>query len=438
MFSTRHPLTSKSQASTMSVQVIVGAQWGDEGKGKIVDLLSEDADIVARYQGGANAGHTVVIGGEKFVLHLIPAGILQPDTACVIGNGVVIDPAALLHEIEMLAKQGVQVQGRLFISPRAHAVMPYHKMLDKEEADLPGKIGTTGRGIGPAYVDKAHRMGIRIVDLLDTEILREKIHRNLREKNALLSAVYGKAPLDAEAILQEYCRFNELIAPFVTDIVQYLHQAIVEGKKIICEGAQGSLLDMDFGTYPYVTSSNPTSGGACTGLGIGPTKINNVLGVIKAYTTRVGMGPFPTELTDEVGEKLRTVGNEYGATTGRPRRCGWFDAAVANYAVQINGIEAWALTKLDVLDTFAEIKLCVAYRYRGKELKIFPAEMRILENCEPVYEIFPGWQKSTIHARKFEDLPRQAQAYLNAIEQFTATPIRIISVGSDREQTIVR
>jgi adenylosuccinate synthase len=422
----------------MSVQVIVGAQWGDEGKGKIVDLLSENADIVARYQGGANAGHTVVIGGEKFVLHLIPSGILQPNTTCVIGNGVVIDPAALLHEIELLTKQGIQVRGRLLISHRAHLVMPYHKLLDqsKEETPVQKKIGTTGRGIGPAYVDKAHRMGIRIVDLLDVETLKEKIRQNLQEKNAILSAVYGKAPLEAEAILQEYRQFDEQIDPYVTDTSRHLNQAIAAGKTILCEGAQGALLDMDFGTYPYVTSSNPTSGGACTGLGIGPTKINQVMGVIKAYTTRVGLGPFPTEIQGERGEQLRSLGHEYGATTGRPRRCGWFDAVVANYSAQINGVDTWTLTKLDVLDTFAEIKLCVAYRYRGKELKSFPAEIHILENCEPVYETFPGWQQSTIHARRFEALPRPAQDYLKAIEQITATPIRIISVGSDREQTI--
>ncbi|MCI0697086.1 adenylosuccinate synthase [candidate division KSB1 bacterium] len=423
----------------MSVQVIVGAQWGDEGKGKIVDLLSDEVDIVARYQGGANAGHTVVIGGEKFVLHLIPSGILQPHTTCVIGNGVVIDPAALMHEIELLTQKGAQVQGRLLISHRAHLVMPYHKLLDqtKEESSPQGKIGTTGRGIGPAYVDKAHRMGIRIVDLLDTAMLREKIQQNLQEKNAILNAVYGKAPLDAEAILQEYRQFDESIDPFITDTARYLNEAIAEGKKILCEGAQGSLLDMDFGTYPYVTSSNPTSGGACTGLGIGPTKINSVLGVIKAYTTRVGMGPFPTEMQDAVGEHLRKLGNEFGATTGRPRRCGWFDAVVANYSAQINGIGAWALTKLDVLDTFAEIKLCTAYRYRGKELKTFPAEIHILENCEPVYETFPGWQQPTSTARKFQDLPKPAQNYLNAIEQITKISIKIISVGSDREQTIL-
>ncbi len=424
----------------MPVQIIVGAQWGDEGKGKIVDLLSERADIVARYQGGANAGHTIVIGSAKFILHLIPSGIVQPRTVCVIGNGVVIDPAALLHEIEVLKKQGVQVQGRLLISHRAHLVMPYHKLLDqsKEETEAQKKIGTTGRGIGPAYVDKAHRMGIRIVDLLDVETLKEKIGQNLQEKNAILSTVYGKAPLDAEAILQEYRQFDAQIDPYVADTSRYLNQAIAENKTILCEGAQGALLDVDFGTYPYVTSSSPTSGGACTGLGIGPTKINAVMGVIKAYTTRVGMGPFPTEMHGEPGEQLRSLGHEYGATTGRPRRCGWFDAVVANYSAQINGIGAWALTKLDVLDTFAEIKLGVAYRYRGKELKTFPAEIHVLENCEPVYETFPGWQESTANARRFEDLPPAAQDYLKAIEQITAITIRMISVGSDREQTIVR
>ncbi|MDZ7343330.1 MAG: adenylosuccinate synthase [candidate division KSB1 bacterium] len=425
----------------MPVQVIVGAQWGDEGKGKIVDLLSEHADIVARYQGGANAGHTVVIGGEKFVLHLLPAGILQPNTTCILGNGVVIDPAALLQEIDLITSKGIRVTGRLLISHRAHLVMPYHKLLDqaKEDADTAGgKIGTTGRGIGPAYVDKANRMGIRIVDLLDAETLKAKILFNLREKNAILRAVYEKAPLDAETILQDYRHFDDQIDPFVTDVSRYLNHAIAEGKTILCEGAQGALLDMDFGTYPYVTSSNPISGGACTGLGIGPNKIDHVLGVIKAYTTRVGLGPFPTEIKDELGETLRAIGGEYGATTGRPRRCGWFDAVAVAYAAQINGIEAWALTKLDVLDTLTEIKLCVAYRYRGKEIKTFPAESHILENCEPVYETFVGWQQPTTAARRLEDLPPAARQYLDAIEQLTKIPIDLISVGSDRKQTIAR
>jgi len=421
----------------MPVEVVVGAQWGDEGKGKIVDLLSEKADVVARYQGGANAGHTVITKGEKFVLHLIPSGILHPSAVCVIGNGVVIDPAALLGEIDRLTEKGVDVAGRLLISHRAHLIMPYHKLLDqaKESQDEKAKIGTTGRGIGPAYEDKAHRCGVRIVDLLNEETLREKIHANVREKNAILEKIYGHRQIDESRVLREFLEFDDKIDPYVTDTSRYLNQAIADGKRILCEGAQGSLLDMDFGTYPYVTSSNPTSGGACTGLGIGPTKIDRVLGVIKAYTTRVGMGPFPTELSQDA-VNLRELGGEYGATTGRPRRCGWFDAVVANYSAQINGIEAWALTKLDVLDTLREIKLCTEYEYRGKKLKSFPAEIHILENVAPVYRTFRGWQQPTSAARAFEDLPVLARDYLKAIEDVTGTPIAIVSVGSDRRQTL--
>ncbi len=423
----------------MPVQVVIGAQWGDEGKGKIIDVLSEEADLVARFQGGANAGHTVIIAGQKFVLHLIPSGILQKHTVCYLGNGVVIDPAALLQEIEFLAQQGVAVQKRLFISHRAHLVMPYHKLLDqtRESADELRKIGTTGRGIGPAYVDKAHRMGIRIVDLLDEATLREKILYNLEEKNAILRTLYGQMPLDPEKILHECLELDERLDPFITDVSRELNQALAAGKRILCEGAQGTLLDLDFGTYPYVTSSSPVSGGACTGLGLGPTKINHVWGVIKAYTTRVGMGPFPTEIGPEEGIDLRTLGAEFGATTGRPRRCGWFDAVVANYAVQVNGIAAWAVTKLDVLDTLEEIKICVAYRHRGKEFKNFPAAMHILEQCEPVYESFPGWQEATTAARHFRELPARAQAYLKKIEEITQTRLAMISVGPQRDQTIL-
>ena len=423
----------------MPVQVIIGAQWGDEGKGKIIDVLSEEADLVARFQGGANAGHTVVIAGQKYVLHLIPSGILQKHTICSLGNGVVIDPAALLQEIEFLAQQGVTVRGRLFLSHRAHLVMPYHKLLDqtRESADEQRKLGTTGRGIGPAYVDKAHRMGIRLVDLLDEATLRERILYNLEEKNAILRTLYGQTPLDPEKILHEYREFDDRLDPFITDVSRDLNQALAAGKKILCEGAQGTLLDLDFGTYPYVTSSSPVSGGACTGLGLGPTKIDHVLGVIKAYTTRVGMGPFPTEIGPEAGVDLRTLGAEFGATTGRPRRCGWFDAVVANYAVQINGIAAWAVTKLDVLDTLEEIKICVSYRHRGREFKNFPAEMHVLEQCEPVYETFPGWRQSTAAARQFRDLPARAQSYLKKIEELTQTPLAMISVGPQRDQTIL-
>ena len=423
---------------TMSVQIIVGAQWGDEGKGKIIDCLSAHADIVARYQGGANAGHTVVIGGERFILHLIPSGILHPHPICYLGNGVVLDPAALLHEIALLTQKGIAVKDRLFISSRAHLVMPYHKLLDqsRESASAHHKIGTTGRGIGPAYVDKVQRMGIRLIDLLDAASLREKIAHNLQEKNAILSALYGQSPLDAEAIMHDYRALEEQLAPYITDVSYALQQALATGKNILCEGAQGTLLDVDLGTYPYVTSSSPTSGGACTGLGIPPTKIDRVLGVVKAYTTRVGMGPLPTEIGPESGIDLRTLGAEFGATTGRPRRCGWFDTVVANYAVQVNGISSWAVTKLDVLDTLAEIKICVAYRSRGKEIKNFPADLAVLEQCEPVYETWPGWQTPSSAARTFAALPARAQNYLHRIAELTQTPLEIVSVGAQREQTI--
>ena len=423
----------------MPVEVVVGAQWGDEGKGKIVDLLSEQAEIVARYQGGANAGHTVIRNGEKFVLHLIPSGILHPSTTCVIGNGVVIDPAALLQEIATLQAKGIDARGRLLISHRAHLIMPYHKLLDQAMEEHNGKprIGTTGRGIGPAYEDKAHRSGIRIVDLLDEATLREKIHANLLEKNAILEKIYGHAQVDEARVLREFLEFDDKIDPFVTDTARHLNHAIAEGKRVLCEGAQGTLLDIDFGTYPYVTSSNPTSGGACIGLGIGPTKIDRVLGVIKAYTTRVGMGPFPTEFPQD-GINLRELGQEYGATTGRPRRCGWFDAVVARYAVQVNGIDAWALTKLDVLDTIPEIQVCIEYEHRGKKLRSFPAEVPILDQVQPVYRTFRGWLQPTSAAQAFEDLPGAAQDYLKAIEDLTETPIAIVSVGSDRRQTLWR
>ncbi len=422
----------------MSVKIVVGAQWGDEGKGKIVDLLSEKVDIVARYQGGANAGHTVVINGEKYILHLIPSGILQEKTICVIGNGVVIDPVALLDEIALLESKGIRVTGRLLISHRAHLIMPYHKILDqaKEAKDAQQKIGTTGRGIGPAYVDKVNRMGIRIVDLLDRETLKTKLRRNIEEKNEILKKIYGAETLDVDRIINEYLEFDDKIDPYVKDVSVYLNEAIKQGKSILLEGAQGTLLDVDFGTYPFVTSSSPTSGGACTGVGIGPTKVDAVLGVIKAYTTRVGMGPFPTEISDGENIKLRELGDEYGATTGRPRRCGWFDAVIANYAVQVNGIDSFAITKLDVLDSLAEIKIGVAYKYRGKLINSFPSELQILENCEPVYEVFPGWLTSTRGIRKFDDLPQNAQSYLTAIADLTKTSFEIISVGSGREETI--
>jgi len=424
----------------MPVKVIVGAQWGDEGKGKIVDLLSEKADIVARYQGGANAGHTVVLNGETFVLHLLPAGILWPHTTCVLGNGVVIDPVALMEEIAALEARRVQVTGRLLISHRAHLIMPYHKLLDQAQEREGGedRIGTTGRGIGPAYVDKANRMGIRIVDLLDRDWLQAKLRRNIEAKNKILKAIYQEEELDVEKIIQEYLEFDQQIDPFVTDVSVFLNEAIQAGKSVLAEGAQGTLLDIDFGTYPYVTSSNPVSGGACTGLGLGPTTIDEVIGVAKAYTTRVGYGPFPAEFKGELAQRLRELGGEYGATTGRPRRCGWFDAVMVNYAVRVNGISSLAITKLDVLDTLEEIQICVGYRYGNRVYTNFPSEMRILENCEPIYEVFPGWMTSTRRARRYEDLPEKAKRYLEAISEMTRVPISLISVGSEREETIRR
>ncbi len=422
----------------MSVKIVVGTQWGDEGKGKIIDLLSEQADVVARYQGGANAGHTVVVKGEKTILHLVPSGILHENTVCMIGNGVVIDPKALLDEIGFLELQGVSVQERLLISHSAHLIMPYHKMLDqaKESKDADKKIGTTGRGIGPAYVDKVNRMGIRVVDLLDRATFIEKLERNVVEKNEVLRKIYGAEEMDVEQIVQDYLDYGTRIAPYVNDVSTCVMDAIADSKQVLLEGAQGTLLDIDFGTYPFVTSSSPTSGGACSGVGIGPTCIDSVLGVIKAYTTRVGMGPFPTEMHDDDID-LRQLGDEFGATTGRPRRCGWFDAVIANYAVRVNGLSSFVLTKLDVLDTLDEIKICVAYKYDEDTITAFPSEVRVLQDCVPVYETLPGWKTSTTGARAFDDLPDNARTYIRRIETLTGAPISIVSVGSDRAQTIV-
>lgn len=356
----------------MSVTVIVGGQWGDEGKGKIVDILSESHRIVVRYQGGANAGHTIQIKDKKYVLHLIPSGILRDDVICVIGNGVVIDPAALLDEIKLLKENGISVEGRLFISQNAHLIMPYHKIIDSLNESGKTKIGTTGKGIGPCYIDKYARKGIRIIDLLDPVKLEQKIRENLVEKNNLITDFYKSEKLDVDKIVDTYLAFDREIDPYIKNVPSYLNKAIAEGTSVLLEGAQGALLDVDHGTYPYVTSSNPTSGGACTGTGIPPTKITEVTAIIKAYTTRVGEGPFPTELLDETGEKLRAKGFEFGATTGRPRRCGWFDAFLVRYSCMINGTTSVALTKMDVLDSFPEIKVCTGYLHNGKLLNNFP------------------------------------------------------------------
>ncbi|HOC25817.1 MAG TPA: adenylosuccinate synthase, partial [bacterium] len=416
----------------MSVTIILGAQWGDEGKGKIVDLLSAKADVVARYQGGPNAGHTVVIDEEEIVLHQIPSGILHPHTRCIIGNGVVIDPVILMEEVDFVKSKGFQVDGRLFISHRAHLIMPYHKLLDttREAAEGAAKIGTTGRGIGPAYVDKYDRCGIRIVDLLDRSTLAEKLLKNLESKNKVLQRIYDRDSMDTEKIIQDYLEFDRRIDAYVKDTTLLINRAIDAGEEVLIEGAQGTMLDIDFGTYPYVTSSNPTAGGACTGLGIGPTRIDRVLGVVKAYTTRVGMGPMPTEFDTEFGDQMRQLGGEYGATTGRPRRCGWFDAVVVRMAAMINGLTHLAITKLDVLDTLPEIKICTAYRYQGRVMEHYPAELWIQEQLEPVYESHPGWLCSTQEAHSFDELPENARSYLRRISELTRTPISLISVGS--------
>ncbi|MEI7812206.1 MAG: adenylosuccinate synthase [Ignavibacteria bacterium] len=421
----------------MSVSILVGSQWGDEGKGKVVDILSEKFDVVARYQGGANAGHTVEIGDKKYILHLIPSGILREDVVCVIGNGVVIDPKAFLDEIDLLEKNNIKVTDRLFISHNAHLIMPYHKLLDSLNESGQNKIGTTGRGIGPCYIDKFARKGIRIVDLLNRGILEKKIRENLEEKNTLLRKVYEHTELDVEEIIREYVEFDKTINKYIKDTPVYLNTAISEGKSVLLEGAQGALLDIDHGTYPYVTSSSPTSGGACTGTGIAPTKIDSVIGIVKAYTTRVGNGPFPTELLDADGEHLRKTGAEFGATTGRPRRCGWFDAFLMKYSCMINGIDTVAITKLDVLSNFDEIKICVGYEYEGRTLKAFPNDTNQLDCITPVYETMPGWNSDISKAKSYNELPVAARDYLNFMKDFCNFDIGIVSVGPKRSETII-
>ncbi len=422
----------------MPVKIVVGSQWGDEAKAKIVDFLAHDADYVVRFQGGANAGHTVIVDGNEFIFHLIPAGIMYPDKVCIIGNGVVLDPTALMDEIADLRARGIEVKGRLFISQKAHLVMPYHKLLDTASEKHKGKnsIGTTGRGIGPAYRDKAARVGIRIVDLLNRDTFAEKLAANVRDANEHLSKIYGYETLDVDEILEAFLEFDRKIDPYVTDISLLLHDAIKSGKTVLFEGAQGALLDIDHGTYPFVTSSNTIAGAACIGTGIGPTDVDEVIGVMKAYTTRVGNGPFPTELNGSFGDKIREIGGEYGATTGRPRRCGWFDSIIAKYATRINGLSSLAITKLDVLDSLPEIKICTGYKYKGRVLTNFPVECSVLEKVEPIYETHPGWKTPTKHIRDFDALPPKARSYLNRISDITETPIKLVSVGSDREETI--
>ena len=423
---------------TAAIQLVIGIQWGDEGKGKVVDLLSEEADIVARYQGGHNAGHTVEFDGETFILHLIPTGILRPHISCYIGNGVVINPAALLKEMELLEEKGIGVSERVFISRNAHLILPYHECFEKASEEKAGvsKIGTTGRGIGPAYADKASRVGIRMGDLLNDTFLEKKVLKNVREKNLILDKVYGQKGIDAEQIMTGLRIFRNRLGSRIVDTTEMLHRNIREGKKLLIEGAQGTLLDIDFGTYPYVTSSNTTVGGVSTGLGISLRKVDRIIGVLKAYTTRVGNGPLPTELKGHFGDKIREMGGEYGATTGRPRRCGWFDAVVAKYSVLINDIDFLAVTKLDVLDTVEEIKICTGYTYNGELLSHFPADNAILQDIELVYETMPGWKRPVKECSSYEDLPEQARNYLCRIRDIVGVPIGLISVGASRDDTI--
>ena len=421
----------------MSTVVLVGTQWGDEGKGKITDYLAEKADLVVRFQGGNNAGHTVVVGEQVYKLHLIPSGILYGDKECVISSGVVIDPEVLIAELEELAKYGIDA-GKLKISQRAHVIFPYHKLKDQAEEQSKGKdkIGTTNRGIGPAYMDKSARTGIRMIDLIDPEALATLLERNVASKNRLLGAYYQQEGVERQAVLALYSGYAAKLKDYVADISISVNDAIDQGKKVLFEGAQGTLLDIDYGTYPYVTSSNPIAGSACTSAGVGPTKIDKVLGIQKAYTTRVGEGPFPTELNDQIGELMLTKGGEFGTTTGRPRRCGWFDGVIARYAVRVNGLSYLAITKLDILSGLEKLQVCTGYRCGQETLRDFPANLKKLALCEPIYEELPGWQEDITNARQLTDLPANAIKYLERISELAGAPLAIVSVGSKREQTI--
>jgi adenylosuccinate synthase len=422
----------------MPTIIVVGAQWGDEGKGKLVDVLTEKADVVARYQGGHNAGHTVVIKDEKYVLHLIPSGILHRDTVCVIGNGVVVEPAALLEEISDLRNKRVRVGRNLLVSKNAHLIMPYHIAIDHASEKAKGKkcIGTTGRGIGPAYVDKMARAGMRVGDLLNPALFREKLKTHLTQVNFLLTHLYKSRRFSAQEIFERYMEYGRLLKNHISDTDRFVNDAISSGKNVLLEGAQGALLDVDHGTYPYVTSSNCIAGGACTGVGIGPTRISRVLGVVKAYTTRVGSGPFPTEIDGSVGEEIRRKGGEFGATTGRPRRCGWLDTVVLRHAARINGFSGIAITKLDILDGIDTIKICTAYRSKGKIIREFPKELDVIENVTPVYEEMEGWHASTLGIRDFKKLPAKARAYIRRMEELIGVEADIISTGQKRDELI--
>ena len=419
--------------------VVVGTQWGDEGKGKVVDVITPHVDVVVRYQGGNNAGHTVVVGREKYVLQSIPAGILHRGRRCVIGCGVVVNPGALIEEMEALVRRGVVLDGNLFISKNAHLIMPYHPALDRaSEAKLGSRrIGTTGRGVGPAYVDKAARVGIRVGDLLNERLFREKLEMNVAQKNRLLREIYDAPTFSVAEILDQYLRYAGWLAPYVTDTALLLTRWIESGYSVLFEGAQGTMLDIDHGTYPFITSSSTTAGGAATGTGVPPTRIHGVLGVAKAYTTRVGGGPFPAEMSGKIAEHVQARGNEYGSVTGRPRRCGWFDAMVLRYAVRVNGLDTVALTKLDVLDQCAAIKICTAYRYQGGILTDFPEDETVVAEAEPVYEEIEGWLATTSGAKNEVDLPAKARRYLERLEELIGVPFCLISTGAQRDETIL-
>ncbi|MFE2182244.1 adenylosuccinate synthase [Streptomyces sp. NPDC059455] len=421
----------------MPALVLLGAQWGDEGKGKATDLLGGSVDYVVRYQGGNNAGHTVVVGDQKYALHLLPSGILSPGCTPVIGNGVVVDPAVLLSELSGLADRGVDTS-KLLISGNAHLITPYHTTLDKVSERFLGKrkIGTTGRGIGPAYADKINRVGIRVQDLFDESILRQKVEAALDYKNQVLAKLYNRRAIAVDQVVEELLGYADRLGGYVADTTLLLNNAIDQGQVVLFEGGQGTLLDVDHGTYPFVTSSNPTAGGACTGTGVGPTKISRVIGILKAYTTRVGAGPFPTELLDEDGEKLRTIGGERGVTTGRDRRCGWFDAVIARYATRVNGLTDFFLTKLDVLTGWERIPVCVAYEIDGKRVEELPYSQTDFHHAKPIYETLPGWSEDITQAKTFDELPKNAQKYVQALEEMSGAPISAIGVGPGRDETI--
>lgn len=422
----------------MSSAIVIGTQWGDEGKGKIVDFLAEQADVVVRYQGGNNAGHTVIVGGNEFKLQLLPSGILYSDKTCVVGNGVVIDPAVMLKELKGMEEKGIKTSN-LKVSNRAHVIMPYHRLLDEAEEEFRGdhKIGTTKRGIGPCYGDKNARNGIRMVDLLDGEEFSTKLERNLEAKNHLLSKVYGKEGFDFEQVKAEYLGYAEKLRPYVADTSVVLNDALKAGKKVLFEGAQATMLDLDHGTYPYVTSSHPIAGGACTGAGVGPKQIGKIIGVVKAYSTRVGEGPFPTELLDEIGQVIRDRGHEYGTVTGRPRRCGWLDATVVRYAGIVSGIDYMAITRLDILDGLKTLKICTGYKYKGEYLKEFPASLKVLAQVEPIYEELPGWEENISGIKSYDELPANCRRYIERMAEVTGIEIGIVSVGPRRDQTMI-